>query len=142
MSCLIAAPAEFQDNSPVTNTRGHDVQQHLKGNSDIPGTFIFDGKLAMQGYALNKMCYSFNEAANRERFKLDPQAYCREYGLSEAQITAVKNLDVLTMLELGGNIYYLAKLAGIYGLSVQDIGAQQTGQTLNEFKQMLVAQSK
>ena len=37
----------------------------LKGNSDIPGTFIFNGDLAMKGYALNKMCYSFNEAVNR-----------------------------------------------------------------------------
>ena len=26
----------------------------------IPGTIIFDGREAMKGYALNKMCYSFN----------------------------------------------------------------------------------
>jgi TPP-dependent pyruvate/acetoin dehydrogenase alpha subunit len=27
----------------------------------------------------------------------------------------------------GGNAYYLAKFAGIFGLDMQDIGAQQTG---------------
>ena len=32
----------------------------------IPGTTIFDGRQAMKGYALNKMCYSFNGAAARE----------------------------------------------------------------------------
>ena len=32
----------------------------------IPGTTLFDGEQAIKGYALNKMCYSFNSAANRE----------------------------------------------------------------------------
>ena len=31
----------------------------------IWGTTVFDGQQAMKGYALNKMCYSFNDAANR-----------------------------------------------------------------------------
>ena len=31
------------------------------------GTTIFDGRAARRGYALNKMCFSFNDAANRER---------------------------------------------------------------------------
>ena len=35
--------------------------------------------------------------------------------------------NVLKLIEAGGNVYYLAKLAGIFGLNVQDIGAQQTG---------------
>ena len=33
---------------------------------DIPGTTLFDGAMARKGYALNKMCYSFNHAANRD----------------------------------------------------------------------------
>src|SRR5690554_5930082 len=96
-------------------------------NDDIPGTTIFDGRQAMKGYALNRMCWSFNEAANRAEFARDPEAYMLRYGLSEEQKRAVRNRDVLAMIAAGGNIYYLAKLAGIYGLSVQDIGAQQTG---------------
>ncbi|MCH8979018.1 MAG: hypothetical protein IH945_07220 [Armatimonadetes bacterium] len=50
--------------------------------------------------------------------------------------------DVLGLLRLGGNIYYLAKFVGIIGLGVQDIGAQQTGMTVEEFKAMLVAAGK
>jgi len=105
----------------------------------IPGTYIFDGRMAMKGYALNKMCYSFNSAENRKKFKAFPEAYCHSYGLSREQIHAVTDLDVLRMLQLGGNIYYLAKLTGIYGMSVQDIGAQQTGKSLEEFRAMLAA---
>ena len=33
---------------------------------DIPGTTLFNGEMAMKGYALNKMCYSFNAKANRD----------------------------------------------------------------------------
>ena len=51
----------------------------------------------------------------------------------------MKSRNVLAMIAAGGNVYYLAKLAGIFGLSVQDIGAQQTGVTVERFKQKLVA---
>jgi protocatechuate 4,5-dioxygenase alpha chain len=45
---------------------------------------------------------------------------------------------VLELLEAGGNIYYLAKFAGIFGLSVQDLGAQQTGVSVEQFKAKLL----
>ena len=111
-------------------------------NQPIPGTYIFDGDAAMKGYALNKMCYSFNHAANRAEFLRDELAYCHKYGLNEEQIRAVQNKNVLDLIHAGGNIYYLAKFAGIYGLNVQDVGAQQTGMSVDEFKQYLVSQGK
>ena len=106
---------------------------------DIPGTTIFDGEMARKGYALNKMCYSFNSATNREVFVHDEDAYCAKYGLDDAQRSAVRNRNVLELIAAGGNIYYLAKLAGILRLDVQDIGAQQTGMSKDDFKAMLVA---
>jgi protocatechuate 4,5-dioxygenase alpha chain len=110
-----------------------------KTSFDIPGTYVFDGARAQRGYALNKMCYSFNDAANREAFRANEGAYCDRFGLDAEQREAVRRRDVLAMLEAGGNIYYLAKLAGIFGLNVQDIGAQQTGMSLAEFKARLAA---
>jgi len=106
---------------------------------EIWGTAIFDGRAARRGYALNKMCFSFNEAANRAAFLRDEEAYCRRFGLDEAQRDAVRRRDVLALIAVGGNIYYLAKLAGIFGLNVQDIGAQQTGRSVEEFRAMLRA---
>lgn len=109
-----------------------------KKHPEIPGTIVFDGEMAMKGYALNRMCYSFNSAENREAFRADEEAYCAKFGLTEEQRDAVRRRDVLAMLEAGGNIYYLAKLLGIFGLNVQDIGAMQTGMTVEEFKAKLV----
>ena len=106
---------------------------------DIPGTIMFDGAQAEKGFALNRMCFSFNSAENRAAFLKDEDAYCRKFGLSEEQRAAVKGRNVLKMIEAGGNVYYLAKLAGIFGLNVQDIGAQQTGTTVDAFKAKLAA---
>jgi protocatechuate 4,5-dioxygenase, alpha chain len=114
------------------------VTQSQREYDDIPGTVVFDGRKAMRGYALNKMCYSFNSAGNREAFRVDEAGYCEKFGLTAEQREAIKNRDVLRLLEVGGNIYYLAKWVGIFGLSVQQIGAQQRGMTEEQFKEMLV----
>jgi protocatechuate 4,5-dioxygenase alpha chain len=106
---------------------------------DIPGTLLFDARLARKGYALNKMCFSFNDAANRAAFKADEDAYCTKYGLNAEQRDAIRKRNVLQLLAAGGNAYYLAKFAGIFGLDMQDIGAQQTGLTKEQFKARLVA---
>ena len=110
-------------------------------HTHIPGTTIFDGKMAMKGYNLNKMCYSFNKSVNRDAFKADPEAYMEEYGLNEAQKEAIRSSNILAMIAEGGNIYYLAKLAGIFKLSVQDVGGLQTGRTTEEFKAFLLSQA-
>jgi protocatechuate 4,5-dioxygenase, alpha chain len=105
----------------------------------IPGTPIFGAEEARKGYALNRMCYSFNDAGNRAAFLQDEDGYCARFGLTAAQRDAVRRRDVLAMIEAGGNIYYLAKLAGIFKLNVQEIGAQQTGMSLDAFKAKLLA---
>jgi len=106
---------------------------------DIPGTTLFDGTQARKGYALNKMCYSFNAAENRAEFHQDEDAYCERYGLNAEQRRAIRERDVLGLIAAGGNVYYLAKFAGILGLDVQDLGALQTGMTKDEFKAKLQA---
>lgn len=111
----------------------------LRPLHDVSGTTLFDGAQAMKGYALNKMCYSFNSASNREEFKHDEDAYCARYGLNAEQREAIRERNVLALIAAGGNIYYLAKLAGILGLDVQDLGAQQTGMTKDAFMAKLIA---
>ena len=106
-------------------------------SQQIPGTPIFDGDAAKKGFALNRMCFSFNSAENRAAFLQDEEKYCEKYGLTPPQRAAVKHRNVLEMIDAGGNVYYLAKLAGIFGLNVQDLGAQQTGMSVEAFKQKL-----
>jgi len=108
------------------------------GKRAIPGTLLFDGHAAQAGYALNAMCYSFNSAANRAAFAADEEGYMARFALTPDQLAAVRQRDVLGMLAAGGNVYYLAKLAGIFGLNVQDLGALQTGMSLEAFKAALL----
>ena len=110
-------------------------------NHPIPGTTIFDEHQARKGYALNKMCFSFNSADNRAAFKTDEVGYMLRYGLNEQQIQAIRTRNVLGLLAAGGNVYYLAKFAGILGLDVQDLGAAQTGLSKEAFKARLLAQA-
>ena len=110
---------------------------HALEDLDTP---IFDGRAAQLGYPLNAMCFSFNDAGNRARFMADPEGYFDEFGLSEDQRQAVRERDVLRMIALGGNAYYLLKLANLLGMDVQDIGAQQTGMSRAEFLAKLQAQ--
>lgn len=107
----------------------------------IPGTHLFDGDAAQKGYAINAMCFSFNHAANRQAFLADEEAYCAKFRLTPEQRDAVARRDVMAMIRAGGNIYYLAKLAGIFGLNVQDVGSMQTGLSLEAFKQRLLDQA-
>jgi len=111
----------------------------MADKQEIFGTYVFGAEAAQKGYALNRMCFSFNDKANRDEFKADPKAYCEKFGLNQEQTDAVLAKDVIACLKAGGNIYYLAKMTGIYGLNMQDIGAAQTGTTVDEFKAKLVA---
>ena len=108
-------------------------------NLKIEGTTPFDGDMARKGYALNKMCFSFNAAENRAEFQADEEGYMAKYNLTETQKAAIRSRQVLALIAAGGNAYYLAKFAGIFGLDMQDIGAQQTGMSKDEFKAKLRA---
>jgi protocatechuate 4,5-dioxygenase alpha chain len=76
--------------------------------SGEPGKF--DIELIQLGYALNRMCFSLNEAENRARFAADEQAYCDLFQLSPAESDVVMRRDKPALFALGGNMYFLAKL--------------------------------
>jgi protocatechuate 4,5-dioxygenase alpha chain len=107
------------------------------GFEAIPATIIFDGRQAMKGYGLNRMCFSFNSADNRDAYFRDEDGYCDKFQITPAQRCALKERNVLELIKLGANIYYLAKWAGVFGMNVQQMGAQQRGVSEEEFKQML-----
>ena len=107
------------------------------GYDSVQGTYVFNGRRAALGYGLNRMCMSFNDARNREAFRQDEEAYCNRFDLTGEQRDAIRRRDVLRLVQLGGNIYYLAKFGGIFGLTVQDMGAQQRGVTVDRFRAML-----
>jgi protocatechuate 4,5-dioxygenase alpha chain len=104
-----------------------------EGKEAPAGTYIFDHQRSNLGYALNKMCMSLTKAENRERFTADPLAYMRSYDVPEDQIDAVERRDWLSLTKSGGNVYMLLKLGHLLGVELWAIGAQQRGQTLEQF---------
>lgn len=104
----------------------------LRRYRSIAGTPVFDGELAQRGYALNRMCFSLNRAENRAALARDEEGYCQRFGLTAAQREAIRRRDVRALLAAGGNIYYLAKLAGVFGVA-QVIDARPSGKGGDDF---------
>jgi len=100
---------------------------------DLPGTPVFDGQTSRRGFRMNKLFMSLRSAENRERFLADEAAYCQEYGLSAEQQQAVLDRDWQAMIDLGGSIFYVYKLAMMDGRSMQYLGGVFTGMTEEEF---------
>jgi protocatechuate 4,5-dioxygenase alpha chain len=105
---------------------------------DIPGTVVFDAEQARRGYHLNMFCMSLMKPENRAAFKSDERAYLDKYPMTEAQKQTILKRDWNGMLQLGGNIYFTAKLAATDGLSFQQIAAIMTGSTQAEYAQMMI----
>ena len=100
---------------------------------DVPGTPIFDGETSRRGFRMNKLFMSLRSVESRERFSADEAAYCREFGLTPEQERAVLARDWNAMIDLGGSIFYVYKLAMMDGRSMQYLGGVFTGMTEDEF---------
>ena len=109
-----------------------------KEYDDLPGTVVFDADQARRGYHLNMFCMSLMKAENRAAFKANERAYLDRYPMTEEQKQSILKRDWNGMLQLGGNIYFTAKLAATDGLSFQQIAAIMTGSTQPEYAEMML----
>jgi protocatechuate 4,5-dioxygenase alpha chain len=115
------------------------VTKPAKPYDDIPGTTVFDADQARKGYHLNMFCMSLMKAANRERFKADERAYLDEWPMAEEQKQAVLDRNYNRMIQLGGNIYFLAKIFATDGKSFQHAAALMTGMSQEDYASMMLA---
>ena len=106
---------------------------------DIPGTFVFDAERSRQGYGINMFCMSLMKDANRKAFKADEAGYLKQYPLTPEQTDAILKRDYNRMLELGGNIYFTAKLGATDGHSFRHLAAVMTGSTQEDYASMMLA---
>ena len=106
---------------------------------DIPGTTIFDADMARLGFHLNQFCMSLMKPQNRERFKAGEYAYLSEWPMTEKQQRAVLDRDYNRLIELGGNIYFLAKIFSTDGVSFEQAAASMTGVTPEQYRQMMIS---
>jgi protocatechuate 4,5-dioxygenase, alpha chain len=106
---------------------------------DIPGTFVFDAERSREGYGINMFCMSLMKDENRKAFKANEAEYLKRFKLTPAQTEAILKRDYNRMLELGGNIYFTAKLGATDGHSFQHLAAVMTGNTQEGYAKMMLA---
>jgi protocatechuate 4,5-dioxygenase alpha chain len=105
---------------------------------DIPGTFVFDAERSREGFGINMFCMSLMKDANRKAFKANEAEYLKKFKLTPEQADAVLQRDYNRMLELGGNIYFTAKLGATDGHSFQHLAAVMTGATQPDYADMML----
>jgi len=116
-----------------------DIHQYLAEFDDIPGTRVFTAKRARAGYHMNQFAMSLMKPENRERFKADERAYLDEWPLSEEQKQALLARDYNRCLDLGGNVYFLAKLFSTDGLSFAEAVSSMTDMNFEDYTKMMIA---
>ena len=109
-----------------------------KDYDDIPGTYVFDADRSRQGYHLNMFCMSLMKDENRKAFKANEAGYLKKFNLTPEQTDAVLKRDYNLMLELGGNIYFTAKLGATDGHSFRHLAAVMTGSTQEDYAAMML----
>jgi protocatechuate 4,5-dioxygenase alpha chain len=109
-----------------------------KPYSDIPGTIIFDSDMARAGYHVNQFCMSLMKPENRKRFRADESAYLDEWPVTAEQKQAVLDRNYLRLQQLGGNVYYFAKIFFTDKKSVAYGSSTMAGMTEQDYMQMLI----
>src|ERR1700683_3209861 len=123
--------------TPMAGAKPKEAKQ--KEYDDIPGTFVFDADRSRQGYHLNMFCMSLMKADNRKAFKANEAEYLDRFALTPEQREAILTRDYNRMRELGGNIYFTAKLGATDGHSFQHMAAVMTGSTQEDYAKMMLA---
>jgi len=106
---------------------------------DIPGTTLFDANKSREGYHLNMFCMSIGNADNRDEFKKDERTYLDRYPMTEEQRECVLKRDALRLIEIGGNIYFLAKLFYADGRAMRSVCAGMAGMTDKQYEEMMLS---
>lgn len=115
-----------------------DIHAYLAELEDIPGTRVYTAARARKGYHINQFAMSLMTHENRERFKADERAYLDEWPISEEAKQALLKRDYNTLLDLGGNVYFLSKLFSTDGLSFAEAVSTMTGMTFPEYRDMML----
>jgi protocatechuate 4,5-dioxygenase alpha chain len=121
------------------STATTDIHEYLAELEDIPGTRVYTARRAREGYHLNQFAMSLMKAENRETWKADERAYLDQWPMSEAQKQAVLDRDYNRLLDLGGNIYFLAKVFSTDGLSFVQAVSTMTGMSVEDYQAMMIA---
>lgn len=85
----------------------------------------------MHGESINRLCSSLDDPDEQRRFYVNEDAYCLRFGLNKDERQAIKDRDFLTLIDLGGHVLHLDKLAALAGMSTIEAIRQRTGVSID-----------
>ena len=100
---------------------------------EISGALVFTGERSRTGYRLNQMAMSLTDPTNRAAFVANETSYLQEKGLTDTEVDLVRRRDWKGIIEAGGNIYLIIKIAGALGIALYEVGAHTAGMSLEQF---------
>ena len=119
-------------------TRPTDIHAYLAELEDIPGTRVFTAARARAGYHLNQFAMSLMQPENRAAWKADERAYLDRWPISDEQKAAILARDYNRCLDLGGNVYFLAKVFSTDGMSFAEAVSTMTDMSFPEYREMML----
>lgn len=90
---------------------------------DPPDTFIYSGPMSTAGERINRFALSLKSPAQRAAFLADSAAVYAKHGLDDRQIDLIERRDWTGLLQAGGHLQAILKIAATVGESLWDIGA-------------------
>lgn len=115
-----------------------DIHAYLAEFEDIPGTRVFTAARARLGYRINQFAMSLMKPENRAAFKADERAYLDQWAISEEAKAAILARDYNSLLDLGGNIYFLSKIFSTDGIAFAEAVSTMTDLSWPEYRQMML----
>jgi hypothetical protein len=89
-----------------------------------PDLDLFDEQTASRGIRLNKAAYSLKDAAQRELFARDEEAWMDQFGLTDEEKDLMRRRDWIGLWRGGMSIYVMVKLSGVTSTPLPEIGKQ------------------
>ena len=115
------------------------IHDYLAEFDDIPGTRVYTTARARNGYWLNQFAMSLMKEENRKAWLADEKKYLEDWPMTQEQKDALLARDYDRLLDLGGNIYFLAKVFSTDGKSYLQAVSTMTGMSEDEYRNMMLS---
>jgi protocatechuate 4,5-dioxygenase alpha chain len=92
-----------------------------------PGTLVYSAELALRGHQLNRFALTLRSPACRQLFLADETRYMQSAGLSSKEQAMVRDRDWTGLLQAGGHLQAILKIAATVGQHLWHIGAHNAG---------------
>ncbi len=102
-----------------------------------PVTYRFGIDNSPRGWRINKMAHSLTRTDARDEFRADPAGYMDRFGLTEDEKDMLLRRDWHALLAYGVSRNLFLKVAGVWGITLMQMGAEMRGETLDEFQSRL-----